>query len=60
MPGMVFHADKLKFPETDKKYSEKQIITEIYSRNLAHSEQIHSARDIYPTIFFVVDLIRFM
>jgi hypothetical protein len=48
------------FPETDKKYSEKQIITEIYSRNLAHSEQIHSARDIYPTIFVVVDLIRFM
>ncbi len=54
MPGVIFHADKLEFPETqtDKKYSEKQIITEIYSRNLAHSEQIHSARDIYTTIFF--------
>ena len=28
--GIIFHADKSEFTETDKKYSEKQIITEIY------------------------------
>ena len=35
----------------------RQIITEIYSKYLAHSEQIHSARDIYPIIFCWFDKI---
>ena len=35
----------------------RQIITEIYSEYIAHSEQIHSARDIYPIIFCWFDKI---
>ncbi len=40
-------------------YSEKQTDNswEIYSKLLAHSEQIHSARDIYPVIFCWFDKI---
>ena len=52
----------LSFQMPIRNYSEKQIDNhkEIYAKYLAHPEQIHSARDIYPIIFFVVDLIRFM
>ena len=52
---------RLSFQMPIRNYSEKQIDNhkEIYSKYLAHSEQIHSARNIYP-IIFVVDLIRFM
>ena len=51
----------LSFQMPIRNYSEKPTDNhkEIYSKLLAHSEQIHSARDIYPIIFFV-DLIRFM
>ena len=44
----------LSFQMPIRNYSEKQIDNrkEIYSWYLAHSEQIHSARDIYPIIFF--------
>ncbi len=56
MPGIRFHVDKPEFPDADKKYSEKPTDhhREIYPKLLAHSEQIHSARDIYPIIFLLI------
>ncbi len=47
--------------ETDKIYSDKQIITDIPETWLI-PEKNHSARNIYPTIFLllIVDLIRLM
>ena len=46
----------LSFPDADKKLFEKPTDNhkEIYPKYLAHSEQIHSARDIYPTIFLLL------
>jgi hypothetical protein len=54
--GTIFHVDKPEFPNADKKLFEKPTDNhkEIYSEYLAHSEQIHSARNIYPIIFFVL------
>ncbi len=48
--GIIFHADAC-VQKTDKKYSDKQIVTDIPETWLI-PEKNHSARNIYPTIFF--------
>ena len=64
LSGWLDAADKIfmqislsfQMPIRNWSYSEKQTDNrwEIYSKLLAHSEQIHSARDIYPIIFFLL------